>query len=242
MSSTLSKLEFQRMNEPITLLLVEDESKLARSLERQLERAGFAVDVAPDGYRALEKLDARRYHIIVLDLNLPGMSGFDVLRALRDERRRVPVLILSARQEVIDRVEGLRLGADDYLIKPFDFGEFHARIDAVLRRSGESSFGVLVAEDLVLDLIRRKVHRAGREIHLSPRLFELLEFFLRHRDQILTRRRIAEGVWGYSFDTGTNLVNVYVSNLRKAIDADFEPKLIETVPRQGYVLRVSRTS
>lgn len=225
------------MNEPIPVLLVEDESKLARSLARQLRRVGFDADVAPDGQEAFEKMERREYALVVLDLNLPGASGFDVLRGIRDDRGGVPVLILSARREVVDRVEGLRLGADDYLVKPFDFGELHARIDAILRRTGESALEVLEAEDLSLDVVRRRVHRADREIHLSPRLFELLEFFLRHKNQILTRRRIAEGVWGYSFDTGTNVVDVYVSYLRKAIDADFEPKLIETVHRQGYLLR-----
>lgn len=229
------------MTDPIPLLLVEDEHKLARSVARQLERSGFAVDVATDGESALERIEGREYSIMVLDLNLPGASGFDLLRALGGRQRRVPVLILSARREVVDRVEGLQLGADDYLVKPFDFIELHARIGAILRRSGESALQVLEAEDLVVDVVKRKARRGGRDIHLSPRLFELLEFFLRHQNQILTRRRIAEGVWGYSFDTGTNVVDVYVSYLRKAIDAGFEPKLIKTIPRQGYLLR-SRTA
>lgn len=221
------------------LLLVEDEGRLASSLTRQLERVGFQPDVAEHGEAALERCADGEYALMVLDLNLPGMSGFEVLRALRVDNRRLPVLVLSARENVADRVEALRLGADDYLVKPFDFGELHARIEAVLRRSGHDRFGILEIEDLVLDVVRRKVRRAGRDIHLSPRLFELLEFFLRHQNRILTRRRIVEGVWGYSFDTGTNVVDVYVSYLRKAIDADFEPKLIETVPGRGYMLRGS---
>lgn len=222
---------------PVPLLLVEDESKLATSLARQLGRAGYAADVAPDGETALEKARANEYHLVILDLNLPGASGFEVLRALREESRHVPVLILSARQGVEDRVEGLRIGADDYLVKPFDFAELEARIEAILRRSDESRLTVLQAGDLTLDVVRRRVVRGGEEIHLSPRLHELLEFFLRNKNSILTRRRIAEGVWGYTFDTGTNVVDVYVSYLRKAIDAPFERKLIETVPRQGFVLR-----
>lgn len=225
------------MTDSARLLLVEDEEKLARSIARQLERVGFTVDVASDGETAIEAIGRVEHSLVVLDLNLPGASGFDVLRAMREGQRETPVLILSARREVFDRVEGLRLGADDYLVKPFDFGELHARIDAILRRAGESSRAVLQAADLVVDVVGRKVARDGQPIHLSPRLFELLEFFLRHKNQILTRRRIVEGVWGYSFDTGTNVVDVYVSYLRKAIDGGFEPRLIETVPRQGYVLR-----
>jgi DNA-binding response OmpR family regulator len=199
------------------------------------------VDLAGDGEAAIDTCKVREHALVVLDLNLPGMSGFDVLRTLRSQGRTIPVLVLSAREDVTDRVEALRLGADDYLVKPFDFGELNARIDAILRRSGHANFGVLEVEDLVVDVARRRVHRAGREIHLSPRLFELLEFFLRHEGRILTRRRIVEGVWGYSFDSGTNVVDVYISYLRKAIDADFEPKLIETVPRRGYMLRGSST-
>lgn len=228
------------MTDPTPLLLVEDEEKLARSIARQLERLDFAVDLAGDGEVALARIAERDYALVILDLNLPGASGFEVLSTVRDEGRPVPVLILSARTDVVDRVEGLRLGADDYLLKPFDFGELHARVEAILRRAGEGGFSTLAVEDLVVDVPRRRVQRADQEIHLSPRLFDLLEFFLRHANQILTRRRILEGVWGYSFDTGTNVVDVYVSYLRKAIDADFHPKLIETVPRQGYVLRGKR--
>jgi two-component system OmpR family response regulator len=192
--------------------------------------------VVNDGETALERCADGGYALVVLDLNLPRMSGFDVLSSLRERGRPVPVLVLSAREDVADRVEALQLGADDYVVKPFDFGELHARIDAVMRRSGHAGFAVLEVEDLVVDVVRRRVRRANRDIHLSPRLFELLEFFLRHQGQILTRRRIVEGVWGYSFDTGTNVVDVYVSYLRKAIDADFELKLIQTVHGRGYLL------
>ena len=224
---------------PIRLLLVEDEVRLAGSLAQRLEGVGFAVETAAKGEVALRTCEDGEYGIVVLDLNLPDISGFQVLATLRGRERRLPVLVLSAREDVGDRVEALRLGADDYLVKPFDFGELHARIDAILRRTGHAGFTLLEVEDLTADVVRRKVIRAGREIHLSPRLFELLEFFLRHKNQILTRRRIVEGVWGYSFDTGTNVVDVYVSYLRKAIDAGFDPKLIETVHGRGYMLRGS---
>ena len=160
---------------PIRLLLVEDEVRLARSLAQRLEGVGFAVETAAKGEVALRTCEDGEYGIVVLDLNLPDISGFQVLATLRGRERRLPVLVLSAREDVGDRVEALRLGADDYLVKPFDFGELHARIDGILRRTGHAGFTLLEVEDLTADVVRRKVIRAGREIHLSPRLFELLE-------------------------------------------------------------------
>lgn len=222
---------------PLRILLVEDERKLAESIARHLQGAGYEVEHARDGEEALARARSEEFHLIILDLNLPKRSGFDVLAELRSEMRDTPVLILSAREEVTDRVEGLRRGADDYLVKPFDVGELTARIEAILRRAGHERISVLRAKDLVMDVVQRKVWRADEEIFLSPREFALLKFFLRNKNRIVTRRRIAEQVWGYTFDTGTNIVDVYVSYLRKAVDAPFDEKLIHTVVREGFVLR-----
>ena len=221
----------------VRVLLVEDERRLAESVQRQLRRAGYEVELAGDGEEALALATAREFQVIILDLNLPKKSGFEVIEELRAGMRETPILILSARDDVVDRVEGLRRGADDYLVKPFDFTELTARLEAILRRSGHERLSVFEAGDLTIDVVTRKAWRAGQEIPLSPREFALLEFFVRNKNQILTRRRIAEQVWGYAFDTGTNIVDVYVSYLRKAVDAGFEPRLIQTVPRQGFMLR-----
>lgn len=225
------------MSEPVRILLVEDERKLATALKARLGRAGWEVDVAGRGDTALEMARSRHYDLLVLDLGLPGLPGLEVLSALRAESRDVPVLILSARGDVEDRVAGLTGGADDYLAKPFDVEELRARVEAILRRSGVSRITVLEAGDLVMDVVARKVTRGGRTIHLAPREFELLEFFLRNRNTVLTRRRIAEQVWGYTFDTGTNIVDVYVSYLRRALEDGPGERLIHTVVGQGFVLR-----
>lgn len=219
------------------VLVVEDEQKLAGAIAQALERSGYEADVAYDGAEALIKATGGEFHLIVLDLNLPDSSGFEVLSRLRSGLYDTPVLILSARDRVEDRIEGLRVGADDYMVKPFDTGELLARIEAILRRSGVHRIPILQAGDLTMDLISRTVKRDGETIHLSPREFALLEYMLRHKNQILTRRRIAEQVWGYKFDTGTNIVDVYISYLRRAIDHGRERRLIHTVPREGFVLR-----
>lgn len=219
------------------ILLVEDEKKLARLLERQLMRAGYVVELAFDGIEAEEKAQAREFELIILDLNLPKKSGFQFLQELRSQCYATPVLILSARDQLEDRVKGLQIGADDYLIKPFDFSELLARCEAILRRLGFSSTPILQAGDLILDVIHRTVKRASKPIELSQREYALLEYFLRNKNQVLTRKRLAEQVWGYKFDTGTNIVDVYVSYLRKAIDQEFSPKLIHTLYGEGFMLK-----
>jgi DNA-binding response OmpR family regulator len=219
------------------VLVVEDERKLAGAITRALERTGYQVESAHDGDRALEVATGSDFRLILLDINLPGRSGFDVLRELRARLYDTPVLILSARDTVEDRIEGLKNGADDYLMKPFDTGELVARVEAILRRSGEHRISVLQAGDLTMDVVTRNVARGGDPIRLAPREFALLEYLLRNKNQVLTRRRIAEQVWGYSFDTGTNIVDVYISYLRRAIDYGREPKLIHTVQRQGFLLK-----
>ena len=160
-----------------------------------------------------------------------------LLRHLREKGDETPVLILSARGAIGDRVKGLRMGADDYLAKPFDSGELLARLEAILRRAGRGRSTVLTAGDLTLDLVARTVTRGREKIGLSPKEFALLDFFVRNKNHVLTRKRIAEAVWGYTFDTGTNIVNVYVAYLRKAIDNGHSKKLLHTVPGQGYVLK-----
>jgi DNA-binding response OmpR family regulator len=218
------------------LLLVEDEEKLTASLQRHLNREGFNVDISYDGISAQEKLRSSKYHLVILDLNLPGISGIELLENMRKSGNRTPILILSARDKVEDRVQGLSIGADDYLVKPFDINELTARIRAILNRAGMLQETSLTAGDLVMDLINRTVKRKGQEISLSPKEFSLLEFFLKNKNQVITGKRIAEQVWGYTFETGTNIVNVYVNYLRKNIDNNFERKLIFTVRGQGFIL------
>lgn len=221
----------------IRLLVVEDEKKLAQSLERQLAAAGYSVELAFDGIAASEKLLLQPFDLIILDLKLPKKSGIEVLQELRARACATPVLILSARDKVEDRVRGLQLGADDYLVKPFDSGELLARSDAILRRAGLASVTLLQAGDLTLDVVLRTVKRGEKEISLTQKEFALLEYFVRNKNQILTRKRIAEQVWGYTFDTGTNIVDVYVSYLRKKIDEGFSSKLLQTIHREGFLLK-----
>jgi DNA-binding response OmpR family regulator len=221
----------------VRVLLVEDEVKLAVSLKRQLDRAGYTVEMLNDGQQACDAQISSQYALVILDLNLPGKDGLDVLRALRARADSTPVLILSARDSVKDRVRGLRLGADDYLIKPFDSAELLARIERVLARSGRSRGPVVQAADLKLDIIARKAFRGGKEIPLTARTFALLEFMLRNKNQVLTRRRIAEQVLGLRFDPGTNIIDFHICNLRKAIDEGFTPKLIYTLHGEGFMLK-----
>lgn len=221
----------------LRLLVIEDEKKLAQSLERQLSAAGYEVTVALDGLGASEQLVMQNFDLIVLDLKLPKKSGLEILQELRGRANLTPVLILSARDKVEDRVQGLQLGADDYLVKPFDSGELLARIDAILRRAGLARTAILLAGDLTLDLTQRMVKRGDKEIALTQKEFALLEYFMRNKNQILTRKRIAEQVWGYTFDTGTNIVDVYVSYLRKKVEEGFPSKLIHTIHGEGFLLK-----
>lgn len=229
-------LTLERTNQQIRILIVEDEKKLTHSLQKQLERVGYKTDKAYDGEEAEKKIFSEEYTLIILDLNLPKKSGLELLKEMREHHNTVPTIILSARDKTHDRVVGLELGADDYLVKPFDSTELLARVTAVLRRTGVVRSSVLQAGDLVLDIVQRTVQRGGKNITLSPREYSLLEFFVRNKNQVLTRRRIAEQVWGYTFDTGTNIVDVYVSYLRKAVDDGFSKKLIRTIHGEGFIL------
>jgi DNA-binding response OmpR family regulator len=221
----------------IRILLVEDERKLARVIGRQLTRANYEVDIVHDGQTAINNILSEEYHIIILDLNIPNKSGTEVLNEIRTKSYLTPVLIISARDTVKDRVNGLEIGADDYLTKPFDSSELLARIQAILRRSGTLRTAILKAQDLTMDMVHRTVMRNSKKISLTQTEFSLLEFFLRNKNTILTRRRIAEQVWGYKFETGTNIVDVYVSYLRDSIDKEFPKKLIETIRGEGFMLK-----
>ena len=240
----LSYCNCERKSAPLTqkpeqhrILIIEDEKKLVAVLARHLRKEGFEVETSSDGRGIPERIAANPCALIILDLNLPGRSGFEVLEEIRSLSPSLPILILSARDKVADRVRGLQLGADDYLTKPFDSSELSARIQAILRRADPTRQTTLAAGDLTMDLLHQTVRRGDHQITLSRKEYALLEFFLRNKNQVLTRRRIAEQVWGYTFDTGTNIVDVYVSYLRKAIDIPSSPPLIQTVVRQGYILR-----
>ena len=218
------------------ILIVEDEAGVAGFVEQGLTEAGYAVDVARDGSEGLEYALAFEYDVMVLDIMLPKMNGLDLLHEIRDKRVKAPVLLLTARDGVDDRVKGLDVGADDYLIKPFAFPELLARIRALLRRPPLQSGNLLSMNDLEMDVTRREVRRAGKKIELSPREFSLLELLLRHPNQVLTRTQIVEHVWNFDFYGDTNVVDVYIGYLRRKIDSGFVPPLIQTVRGVGYRL------
>jgi len=219
------------------VLVVEDEKKTASFIRKALRAEGFAVDVCHDGEDALHLAATAPYDAIVLDIMLPGRDGLSVLRQLREDRSTVPVLLLSARGEVGERVDGLNAGADDYLPKPFALAELIARVRAMGRRSGEARATVLQVADLALDTVTRVARRADTPIELTAREYRLLEFLMRSPGRICPRMTILEKVWDYDFDPGTNLVDVYVRRLRDKVDTGFVPKLIQTVRGVGYVLR-----
>jgi heavy metal response regulator len=221
----------------VRILVVEDEKKVASFIKKGLEEEGYAVDVAADGEEGLMMALVRVHDLIILDIRLPKMDGLRVLQMLRQDKVTTPVLLLTVRATIEDKVLGLDAGADDYLTKPFAFQELVARVRALLRRRAEAEPLVLQVGDLILDPARRTVARGGEKIDLTPREFALLDYFMRHPGRVLTRTMIAEHVWDYSFDTSTNVIDVYVNYLRRKIDADREPKLLHTVRGVGYVLK-----
>jgi two-component system, OmpR family, copper resistance phosphate regulon response regulator CusR len=218
-------------------LVVEDEQRIADFLKRGLESAGYAVDTAQDGRSALDMVHATDYDLIILDMMLPDMDGLEVLERVRNRKASPPVLILSARGSVDDRVKGLELGADDYLIKPFAFIELLARVRVLLRR-GTPTPERLQIGDLVLDCIRRRVTRAGEAIELAPKEFSILEYLMRNRGRPLSRTMIVEHVWDMDYDGLTNIVDVYIRHLRSKIDDKWPTKLLHTVRGIGYMLDV----
>jgi DNA-binding response OmpR family regulator len=219
------------------VLVVEDEKKTASFIRKALQTEGFAVDVCHDGEAALAAAQATPFDTLVLDIMLPGRDGLSVLRRLRELKVNTPVLLLSARGEVNERVAGLNAGADDYLPKPFELAELVARVRALTRRSVENKATVLRVADLRLDTLTRLAHRGDLEIQLTAREYRLLEFLMRSANRLCGRMMIIEKVWDYDFDPGTNLVDVYIRRLREKIDAPFEPKLLHTVRGAGYLLK-----
>ena len=221
------------------VLLVEDEARIAAFVRKGLQEEQYVVDVAEDGVAALDFLESAAYDLIVLDVMLPRRDGFSVCQELRRRGIQTPVLMLTARDAVDDRVRGLDVGADDYLVKPFAFKELVARLRALTRRTPETHSLQLRVGDLTLDTTTHQAARADQAIELSAREYRLLEFLMRHADQPLTRVQIAEGVWGYDFDAQSNVVDVYIRYLRRKVDDPFETKLIQTVRGIGYKIEVS---
>ena len=221
------------------ILVVEDEPKTGNYLKQGLAEAGFIVDLARDGEDGLHDALTVNYDLVILDVMLPGIDGWGVLRGIRASGKEIPVLFLTARDQVDDRVRGLELGADDYLVKPFAFAELLARVRTLLRRGGKiKESEILRAADLELDLIRRRASRAGKRIDLTAKEFALLELLLRRQGEVLPRSLIAAQVWDMNFDSDTNVIEVAVKRLRAKVDDDFELKLIRTVRGMGYVLEV----
>ncbi len=222
------------------LLIVEDEIKTGNYLHKGLLEAGFAVDLLREGRDGLHAALSNDYDLIILDVMLPGLDGWSILRSLRAAGKNLPVLFLTARDQVEDRVNGLELGADDYLVKPFAFAELLARVRTLLRRGGKNkefeNTTMLRTADLELDLLRHRVTRAGQRLDLTAKEFALLELLLRRQGEVLTRSLIASQVWDMNFDSDTNVVDVAVRRLRAKVDDQFSAKLIRTVRGMGYVL------
>lgn len=219
------------------ILVVEDEKKLAGFIKRALVEDAHAVDVCHDGEEGAYLALSEDYDLVILDLLLPKKDGLTVLGELRARKAALPVLILSARAEVKDRVKGLDLGADDYLAKPFSLEELRARVRALLRRGSEGQTSVLKVGDVTMDLIRREVRRGKDVVRLTNREYSLLEYLMRNPDRVLTRTAIAEHVWDYNFDWESNVVDVFVNYLRKKLEGEGKPKLIHTVRGVGYMMK-----
>jgi two-component system, OmpR family, copper resistance phosphate regulon response regulator CusR len=221
----------------LRILIVEDEKKVANFVKKGLQEEGYAVDVVYDGKNGLNSATGQSYDLIILDIYLPGLDGLAILKKLRDVKVKTPVLLLTVRATIEDKVLGLNSGADDYLTKPFAFEELIARVRALLRRQRDADTTVIQVADLMLDPVRRIVTRGGQAIVLTLKEFSLLEYFMRNPGRVLTRAMIIDHIWNYDFDTETNVVDVYVNYLRKKIDAGRNIKLIHTVRGAGYILK-----
>jgi DNA-binding response OmpR family regulator len=224
----------------VRILVVEDERRLAAVLKQGLEEHGYAVDAVFDGEAGLHLATVEPYDLVLLDVMLPLLDGYAVCRRLRTHRRNVPVLLLTARDAVDDRVAGLDSGADDYLTKPFAFRELLARMRALLRRDAPSRDPLLRVADLTVDTVSHEVRRAGRAVALTSKEYAILEYFMRHPNRVLTRAQIAEHVWDFDFVSVSNVVDVYLGYLRRKLGDDREPRLLRTVRGTGYQLKVPR--
>jgi DNA-binding response OmpR family regulator len=214
----------------VNVLIVEDEQRLAGILKKQLEEAGYNSDIANDGYTGKQMVERNRYNLVILDINLPLINGYDLCKEIRRTDKRIPIIMLTAFGTAENKIAGFDAGADDYVVKPFEFRELLARINVFLRRSdtAENAPEILKIADLEMDLKTKKVTRNHKKIDLTAKESQLLETFLKYRDKLLTREFIIEKVWGIDFDPSTNIIDVYVNYLRKKIDRDYEPKLIHT--------------
>jgi two-component system copper resistance phosphate regulon response regulator CusR len=218
------------------ILVVEDEHKAAQYLKKGLTENGFVVDIADNGKDGLHYAESHSYDCIVLDVMMPGMDGWSVIENIRKTNKDLPILMLTARDGIEDRVKGLTLGADDYLVKPFAFSELLARVHAIIRRGKVQQQEQIEVGDLMIDLRKQKVTRKGKRIDLTPKEFTLLSFLARHAGEVMSRTIISEQVWDMNFDSDTNIVDVALKRLRDKIDGPFENKLLHTVRGVGYVL------
>lgn len=219
------------------ILVIEDEEKVAAFIQRGLENERFDVEVMLDGESGYNKAITGSFDAIILDLMLPKISGFTILRMLREKEISTPVLILSAKGDIDDRIHGLNLGADDYMVKPFSFGELLARLRALLRRTGQQANNIFNIGSLEVNLTSHEVKRDGSEIELTSKEYALLEYFINNLGRVLDRVSIAEHVWKHNFDTGTNYIDVYVNRLRKKLDEESGSRIIETVRGYGYIMK-----
>jgi len=226
----------------VRILLVEDEPKVSGIILKGLTEEHFQVDAAFTGARALELVGASSYDLLILDVMLPDTDGFEICRAVRAAGHSVPILMLSARSLVEDRVRGLNTGADDYLTKPFDYAELSARVRALLRRNREGALTTLVVGDLTLDPVTRLVKRGDRRIELTVKEFALLDYLMRNAGHVVTRPMIAEHVWDFTWDRLTNVIDVFINHLRKKIELPGEPRLVHAVRGAGYVIREPHTA
>ncbi len=220
------------------ILVCEDERDLNRVISKRLMSEGYSVDSCFDGEEALDFIAVGEFDAILLDIMMPKISGLEVLKTLRAQNNLTPILLLTAKDRIEDRVSGLDAGADDYLIKPFAFDELLARIRAITRKASRNATNIFTVYDLTLDAVSHTVTRAGREIPLSGKEFDVLEYMIRNANIVLSRERIENHVWNFDYSGGTNVVDVYIRYLRKKIDDDFEVKLIHTIRGVGYVLKV----
>ncbi len=219
------------------ILVVEDDRIVGQYVKRGLEEQQYHVDLVDDGLEALRLISGGHYDLVVLDLRLPGMTGIEVLRTIRDRGVTTPILVLTAQDAVDHKVEALRAGADDYVTKPFAFEELLARVEAISRRPRQLREPVLTAGDLVLNTATREVRRGGKLLELTPKEYTVLEYLMRHQGRVMSRTLITEYAWDYHFDPGTNVVDVVVNRLRKKVDAGQGRKLLHTVRGVGYVIR-----
>ncbi len=228
------------MTDERKLLIVEDEKKIATTLKKGLSENGYHVDVAFDGLIGKRLFDSNDYDLVILDINLPGMNGFDLCKAIRNSNQQIPIIMLTAMNTTEDKIEGFDTGTDDYMIKPFEFKELLVRIRALLKRTMNQQLptgNILKVADLEMNLDTKEVVRAGQSISLTAKEFQLLEYFMRNRNRVLSRADIAERVWEIDFDTQTNVIDVYVNYLRNKIDKKFESRLIHTQVGMGYIMK-----